>query len=315
MNLEQTIETEVVGDGEEVGKLTVPARLFGDYLQSNADKEILIEGDDTTLKISSLNHKAQIKGLPAEEYPSVPQAKGESSVELPTSKIVEAISRCIIASAQDDSRPILNSLLWRFKGKNLVVVGTDGYLASCEIALNQETEGDFILPRRTMAELSKLDGSDTITMSASTNQVKFVVGDTRLTSRVLDGSYPAYEAIIPKKTPTTLTVASSSLLQGLRMASLFSRDSAYSTKILFKDNKITITAVSTQLGENTNEIPLTEKVESEVIVSINAQYLIDALAVLSGDVQIGLNDAKSPIVVRPTGGEKMLYLLMPLRSD
>src|SRR3990167_5471422 len=188
-NLEQTIETEVVGDGEEVGKLTVPARLFGDYLQSNADKEILIEGDDTTLKISSLNHKAQIKGLPAEEYPSVPQAKGESSVELPTSKIVEAISRCIIASAQDDSRPILNSLLWRFKGKNLVVVGTDGYrLASCEIALNQETEGDFILPRRTMA-------------------------------------------------------------------------------------------------------------------------------VLSGDVQIGLNDAKSPIVVRPTGGEKMLYLLMPLRSD
>ena len=101
----------------------------------------------------------------------------------------------------------------------------------------------------------------------------------------------------------------------MKLSSLFSRDSAYSTKLVIDGEKMLISAVSPQLGESSSEIKLNESVNRKIEISINAQYLIDSLSVVSGDVKIGLTDAKSPLVVKEDKNKDYLYLLMPLRSE
>ena len=135
------------------------------------------------------------------------------------------------------------------------------------------------------------------------------------TSRVLDGAFPAYGAIIPKKYEINLKVNSAVLLQTLKLASLFSRDSAYSTKFEINKKVLKVTAISPTLGDNTNEIAIDETDVSDFIISANAQYLIEALNVLSNEINLHFIDSKSPIVITSPKDESYLYLVMPLRSE
>lgn len=315
-DLDQTFEIVVDGTVAENGSLTVPARLIVEYLTNNPDSSITISSDDLNLDIKSPNHKAKIKGLAAEEYPSQPTLKPQSSITLQLSALRQAITRTLFAAAQDETRPVLNGLLWRFKGKKLTLVGTDGYrLAYQTIDTLTESDGDYIIPKRALQELLKLSPSGEVEIAFAASQVRFTLGVVSLTSRLLDGTFPAYEAIIPKKRTVETTISSSMLLKSLKLASLFSRDSAYSTKVSLESQMMKITAVSPQIGENSNELRLDSAVGEPIAVSLNAQYLIDALSVLEGEVRLGFIDAKSPITVEGVKDSNYLYLLMPLRSD
>lgn len=315
-DLDQTIVARVEGEVKEVGSLTVPARLLVEYLTNNQDGSINLESNDTSLVVSSANHRATLKGMAAEEYPTMPEIKPQATLRLNANAIREAIQRTIFASATDETRPILNGLLWRFQGKELIVVGTDGYrLARYITDIPSEHTADYILPKRTLQELLKLLGEGEVELAFSANQVQFAMGEITLASRLLDGNFPAFEAIIPKKKEVETTLKAAVLAQSLKLASLFSRDSAYSTKMTLEGEKLEISAVSAQLGENTNQVKLDQAVLTPLTVSLNAQYLLDVLGTVSGEVKLGFIDAKSPVTVEAVGQDRYLYLLMPLRSE
>jgi len=315
-DLEQTLETTISITGGEVGKITIPARLLLDYLQNNSDETIQVRAQDTTLYLTSSGHQAQLKGLPTEEYPSIPEVKFDQQLNLPASQIEEAITKTLFASAADDNRPILNGLLWRFQDKKLHLVGTDGYrLALFSLPITVDLQADYIIPRRILQELLRLLDGDSFELAVTTNQVKFQVGLTALTGRVLSGSYPAYEGIIPKKTGFSVTVNAANLAESLRVASLFSRDSAFSTKLVFEAEKLQVIATSPHIGETTNTVTYTTPIKETLTTSINAQYLLEVLSVVNGDIELGLIDNKSPITVKVPKQELYLYLLMPLRSE
>ncbi|MCR4277985.1 MAG: DNA polymerase III subunit beta [Candidatus Berkelbacteria bacterium] len=315
-DLDQTLEVLIDGTVNEKGALTIPARLIVEYLTNNPDVSITIESNDLDLTIQSTNHKAKIKGLAAEEYPSAPTIKPQSKITLPLAALRQAITRTIFASAQDETRPILNGLLWRFNGKKLTIVGTDGYRLACQsLELPGDQQGDYIIPKRALQELLKLPGESELEVAFASNQVRFTLGDITLTSRLIDGNFPPYEAIIPKKMNVEIAVSASSLAKSLKLASLFSRDSAYSTKVLLEGDTIKISAVSATIGENSNELKLATPVASPLNISLNAQYLVDGLGVVDGDAKVGFIDAKSPITVESIKKDQYLYLLMPLRSE
>lgn len=314
-DLEQTLQVEVEGKVEDKGALTVPARLLADYLQNTTDKEITLVSEDTTLKISSKNHTAKVKGMPAEEYPDMPQVKTEQTITLPSVVLDEALTKTLFAVANDDTRPILTGLLFRFQGKELTVVGTDGYrLALYRQKLPNDVQGDFILPKKSMQELQRLLIPGDIVFEFAGSQVHILLGATKFTTRVLDGTFPAYEAIIPKQRKITVKINPNTLLQSLKVASLFSRDSAFSTKLELKGRKLLVTAISPQLGESKNEVDLDAEAE-DFEISANAQYLIDALPNLKDEVEMSLVDQKSPIVLTEPKSEGYLYLVMPLRAE
>ena len=316
-DLEQTLEIVVKGEVAEEGQITTPSRLLLEYIQNNTDSDITLETEDTTLLVHSLNHQAQIKGLPAEEYPVIPEIKPTQTATLKVETIKEAISQTLFATAHDDSRPILNGLLWRFDEKGLTVVGTDGYRLAYYTSLESQTnlKGDYILPKKTMQEVLKIAESGELRIDLSGNQVRFTTEGISLISRILEGVFPDYQAIIPKKTAQEVLLDSQALTQSLRLASLFSRDSAFSTKLNLATNKLTISAISPHLGESVNEVQLAETVTEPLIISLNAQYLLDALTQLTGPVRLRLTNNRSPIILESPKSSNFLYLLMPLRSE
>lgn len=315
-DLEQTLETEVAADVEEVGALTVPARMISEYLANNSDHNLTLQADDLTLHLNSANHKATFKGLAAEEYPTLPASKTQSSLTLPVTELVGGLTNVLFAAAVDDTRPVLGGILWRFGEGKLELVATDGYrLAYTTLANPSPIEGDYVIPRRAIQELIRVVEGETVTIAFAGTQVSFVTGKTRLTSRILDGKFPDFRAILPKKKEVSAMLAAAAFSQSLKLASLFSRDSAYSTKLTLDGNKLVVEATSLQLGENRNEVTLERAVEQPITISANAQYLIEALGHTSGTAHLELVDAKSPIVIRPSGSGETLYLIMPLRNE
>lgn len=315
-DLEQTLEVTIEGEIDEPGKITVPARLLQDYLQNTLDQQLTVATDETTLLLSSLNNTAQIKGLAAEDYPTLPKVQINHQVTIGGSVLKQAISRTIFATATDETRPILTGLLFRFTGENLTIVGTDGYrLSLVTTPLKGPLTGDFIIPRRALQELIRLLGDEPVELQFGPSQVCFVAGNIRFISRLLDGSFPNYEAIIPKKKTLETVVSAAALLQNLRLASLFSRDSASSVKFQLHDQTLKITATSPRLGESVNIVNLEKPVNEDFTINVNAHYFIEMLAVASSDVSLSFIDAASPVIVRLKGDQDSLYLVMPLRSE
>jgi DNA polymerase III subunit beta len=314
-DLEQTLEAKAASEVEVAGKITVPARMLGEYLQNNSDHNLTVSCDDTSLEIISANHRATFKGMPAEDYPTLPKATTEATISLPGEAISAAVTKTIFAAAQDDSRPALGGMLWRFKEDSLELVATDGYrLAHHTVSVPGKITGDYIIPRRSLQELVRLTGSEEVEVIFAGTQVKFKTKRLELTSRILEGKFPDYAAILPKKKTLAVTVATAALLQSLKLTSLFSRDSAYSTKLELEEAKLRLKATSAQLGENSNEITLEKPVAAKFAISLNAQYLIEALPHFGSDVSLEFVDDKSPIVLRPGSKEGYLYLVMPLRQ-
>ncbi len=315
-DLEQTLEVDVGGRVEEEGVITAPARLLTDYLQNNPDDQITLSTNDLTILIHSPNNQAKIKGLDATEYPTLPKTKTETTLTLPLSQLEQAITQTIFATAVDDTRPILTGALFQFEGKKLTIVTTDGYrLATATLEIPGNVTGNYIVPRRALQELLRLAGEVEVEISLTSTQARFTSGSTRLITRVLDGAFPAYEAIIPKSKKIEVRLSAAAFAQSLKLASLFSRDTAYSTKLELKDKILKVTATSPTLGENTSEITLEKAAASSLTISANAQYLIEALAVIDGDVNLAFTDEKSPIVLTIPSNPHYLYLVMPLRSS
>lgn len=316
-DLEQTLEVEVVGQGESDGQLTVPARVLVEYLQNNTDKSITLTGSDVTLLINSTSHSAKVKGIAADDYPDLPKITFQADTSLPSSVLLELVSKTLFAAASDETRPILTGLLFKFTSSEMTVVGTDGYrLAFASHPVSTSISGDYILPKRSLQELVRLLGIDEeTTLSFSATQARIKIGSVTFITRVMDGNFPPYESIIPKKSSFSLNLNAAALLQSLKLASLFSRDSAFSTKLEVTETKIIITAVSPMLGESTNEIAITGGPAEKLTISVNAQYLIDALTTLGGEITLALIDAKSPVVLTVPKDKNYLYLLMPLRSE
>ncbi len=314
-DLEQTIEVIIDGEVEEEGAITVPLRLCADFLQNNTDEVITISVDDLDILVKSSNHQVKLKGLSAQEYPTTQQVKADDEIEVDASIVNEAITTCLFAAANDDTRPILTGLLFNFSGEKLEVVGTDGYRLALYSNKVKSGPGQYIIPKKTLLELQRIIEEGTVKISLGQSQVQFSFDKTIIISRIIDGKFPSYQSRIPQQHKMALTGSGSALLHGLKVASLFSRDSSYSTKLEIKGDKLGIIATSPQLGESRSTVAVKNSSGDDFAVSLNAQYLIEVLNAVSGDFSLELTDATSPIVVRFPGKENYLYLLMPLRNE
>ncbi len=316
-DLEQTIEAAVEGRETEDGRVTTPARLLSDYLANTNGDEIKLHNQDLSLTIKGSSAQATIVGAAAEDYPQLPPTKYPQPIKLEGSTVKEIITKTLLAASSADSQPILNSLLWRFQDQSLTVVATDGYrLASYRYQIKQELTGDYLIPRRAAGELERILVVDQpVSVAFAANQVKFSVNGVDLTTRLLEGTFPSFEAIIPTKKTIRLKMSAAALNQGLKTASLFSRDSAFSTKLTLTAKTLTITAVSASYGQSTNTLPVELEGEGDFSVSINALYLTEALNHLDGPIYLDFLEGTKPLVITSPNKGGYLYLVMPLRSE
>ncbi len=323
--LEIGVTRRIRGKIETEGVCTIPGKVFTDYISLLSESTLTLEQDGTTLIVKSDNGETRLHGLPADDFPLIPQLERTNGTTCPAKSIREGIAQVVFAAAADDARPEISGVLLRFVGKQLLFVATDSYrLAEKRIDCSGgvEREVSVIVPVRALQELLRVLGQEVgdVTIYLAENQILFTTEETEVVSRLIDGQYPNYEQIIPVNHETEVIVETSAFLKAVRATSLFSRPGINDLTLHLQaaGQHLTLTAANTQVGENRQDVEAKIDGKENTIV-FNSRYLLDGLANLHDDTLIfQMTNNASPGVFRPQkGAEKeggYLYLIMPIKQ-
>jgi len=324
-NLEIGISCWIGGKVEKEGEITVPARLFTDYLNSlKPDEKITLETEGDTLKFKNQNFKASLKGIPSSEFPLIPEVKGKVRVNIPTTTLKEGLRQVVFATAQDEVRPVLGGVFCNITKGELVLAATDSYrLAEKKIKLGKPASGEMavIVPQRSIQELVRIleEEQEEIEIRVEENQILFKGTAFQLVSRLIEGSFPQYTQIIPEETEVKAKINTADFLSTVKTAGLFAREGQNAVRISInpqaKGQELEILASGAQAGEVTSN--LAAKVEGkQTEISFNVKYLADALsAIRDQEISLELSGKLNPGVLRPNGSSDYIYVIMPIRSE
>lgn len=303
-------------DVETPGKTTIPAKKLFDIIKSLPDDTLEIEVDEQHLvKISCKKSLYRIYGLPPSDFPKLSDFGGATILEFPQKLLKDMIRSTSFAISRDDSRYVLNGICFKFQANTLTVVATDGR----RLALYKDTEGsygdepiEFIIPTKAISELQKLMTEEgNVKLEYKNNQVRFNMGLFQFTTKLVDGRFPEYDAVIPKSTKQAIKLNRDEFTQAISRVSILTSEKSNSVRIQFDAGKATITANTPNVGEAKEELDIDFNGES-LVIAFNPAYLLDVLKALDKkEVILETNGAQSPGVFR--NGTQFLSVIMPMR--
>jgi DNA polymerase-3 subunit beta len=323
-NLEIGITYWVPGKIETDGATSVPARLLTDLVNSLPGGEpIILElGDGETLHIQAGRYESNIKGIPAEDFPTV-QTAGERPITRVAQKILrQALDETAFAAASDEARPILTGVLAKFEGDQLTLAAADNYRIAVKTitVLDPVEETSVVIPARALTELSRIladvDDPVSIVLAHSRNQLLFHVEGIDLVTRLIDGQYPNYQSVLPATHATRAVLDREELLRAVRPAALIAHESANIVKLgvgLEGDPAITVSA-NAEVGDHIGRVEAAVEGDGTTI-AFNARFLADVLTNVDAEqFALELNGPLSPGVFRPIGDDRYVHVVMPLRT-
>jgi DNA polymerase III subunit beta len=321
-DLEIGISMRVEGEVIEEGAFTVPARKFSEIvkeLPSDGSIHISLKKGQS-VHIEAGKSYFRLMGLAREDFPQLPEvpqggAKGGESVKLPQKKLKSMIQLTSFAMSHDETRYVLNGILFSFKEKTLKMVATDGRrlaIVQKEIAEMGNIKKDVILPMKTIQELNRNLGEEgEVVFHFKENQLLVNLGQLHITSRLIEGEYPNYEQVIPKKTKEELSLNTQDFLQATRRASILTNQDSQSVKINIIKDRMIITKSTPELGEAREELEVDYK-GGEFVIGFNPAFLIDVLKNVEEDnVRFSFIDPEKPAVIK--SGEDYTYIVLPMQ--
>ena len=320
-DLEVGVRAELEGDVVKDGTVTVNAKKLYEIIRELPTEQVHLKRlENEWVEIKSGKSVFKTVGMEAREFPQFPEFPAEQLLTVPAGVFREMIERTLFAVSMDETRYSLNGVYMAEGGSGQVrMVATDGHrLAFEERALGVlGLSKGVILPRKGLGELKKLmeSGDDEVVAIGFRENMGLVTkGKIELFMRLVDGDFPDYTKVIPTGNPSTARVDHDQLLQALRRVSILSNERYKGVKMEFSKEKVAISTSNPDLGEAVEEIEADYNGKS-ISIGFNARYLIDVLAVLvgEGEITIELKDELSPSVIRKTGNDSYLYVLMPMR--
>jgi DNA polymerase-3 subunit beta len=316
---------------EREGAVTAPARLLQEFVSSLPDDLITIDASESNYNVhlSCARFEANIRGIDAEEFPTLPKFSGAPLVTIPATLLRDMITQVSFAASRDDNRPVLAGVLLAFNGRKVTMAAADGFrlavrTAELETAAGSEGEIRVIVPVRAMEELARAlpDAGDEaqveITVTPNRNQILFHAENLNVTSRLVDGSFPNYEQIIPAAWSTRTVATTTDLQKAMKIASFFARDNASVVKLTttpageLEPGLLTITANAAEVGDNQSQLDvLIDGTPSQI--AFNARYVMDVLGVINtAQVAIETQTPGAPGVFKPVGSDTYLHVIMPM---
>lgn len=323
-NLEIAITVFIGTKIESKGSLTIPARLISEFVSNLPKNNIEIENKGLHINVKSGMYESTINGLPADEFPNLPEINEKNSVvfKVPTLVLKKAISQTVVAASHDTTRPMLTGAYLHTSKGELYIAATDGYrLAERQITgIKIKSEVDAIVPVSSLQEVVRIipDDQGEVEVLIDENQVRFRVNDIELTSKLIDATFVDYRQLIPSSLDINITINKEEFTRITKVASLFARESAGGITIKTDPVKKTISihSVASQLGENTSSATADEVV-GEGSITLNSRYLLEALNSIDGEsVEFGFNGKLSPSVLSNADEANSNYqhIIMPLKS-
>lgn len=302
------------------GSITIPARLISEFISNLPKEPVELKVINNNLNIKCGKFSSIINGTIADDFPELPTINESSSISynVKTEDFKQAISQTIISSSSDSTRPVLTGVYWHSHEGQLVLAATDGYRLSERKLVDTKSEVSAIIPSQTMQEVIRTisDSDEEIDILFDETQVRFRVGETEVISRLIDGNFPDYRQLIPKKSDTKIVISKDEFVRIVKIAGLFARESGGSITITADEEKksLSIHSIASQLGENTSEADAQVKGDGQI--TLNSRYLNEALSIIEGEnIEFGFSGKLSPCVIKSTDKNTNYYhIIMPLKS-
>lgn len=316
-DLEVGINTTLDVKIEEEGSIILNARILCDILRRLPGENVRIEADERQLCVIRCGEvEYKLVGIAAEEYPELPAITGTQPVLIDSDVLGNMVRQTIFAVSTNDTKMVHTGVKFEISADKLRLVAVDGFrlaIRTEEIKYSGE-ELSFVVPSKTLSEVVKLlDSSEVVSVNVAKRHIIFEIGSYSIISRLLDGEFLDYNAAVPKKFSTNVTVNVKTFVDAIERTSLLITDRLKSPlRCVFDDNVIKI-STTTSLGTANDRIPA--KVEGErVEIGFNNRFLLDAFRACSLDeVKVTLNGSLSPITIVPPEGDKFLFLVLPVR--
>jgi DNA polymerase III subunit beta len=339
-DLDLAIRTKIPANVKKKGSFTVQARMLAGITREWPDTELSIKVEDERLLLSGKlgseegNEGAYVlAGISPEEYPEVPTVLEGLSIDCDSLEgdalpLGNMINKTAFAVSKDETRPVLNGVLWQIDAEGMSMVATDGHrlaqtrhIMSLKEALDGEEDREIILPPQACTQVTKLfaSGKELKKVTLGESQVLFEFGDTYLVSRIIEGPYVDYKQVIPQSNDKELHLAKDVLIPAVRRVSLLASSYTHQIRMRIAHDNVEMTAASQEVGGEAKErIPAVYGHE-ELEVGYNANYLLEILRKIDDqDILLELNDAVTAVLIRPGNQEENVEyfcLLMPLRPS
>lgn len=319
-DLETAFREPIALNVAEEGSLCIPAKKLFEIVREMEGDITLESVDSKWLKIKSGKSLFRLACLSPEEFPVWPSLSGEAEEMVMDSPVLlEMIDKTLYAAGESDTRYVLNGLLFHIKTDGtLTVVGTDGH----RLALSRKTVGakpaeekKIIFSRKSLSELRRFltDEPKEIKLAIGKNHILFTLDEIQFLTRLIEGTYPNYEQVIPAAGEKVMSVDKNTLMKALRRVSIMSKERSSAVKVDLDTATMGISASNPDLGEAKDEITV-EYAGSPLSLAFNARYILDALGVMGAEtIVFRLNEPLSPTLIMEEGSEEYKYVVMPMR--
>src|SRR5246127_1526448 len=315
-DLDVGVRRSVEAQVERTGATTLPARRLFSIVRELPASEIYFDVDTKNFaSIRSGSSYFKILGLPEEEFPSLARFEEAKIFTIAQKDLKDGLKKTSYAISVDETRYVLNGILFSFKDNKLTLVATDGRrlaLVDLEVEFPKSQEADIIVPTKAVQELQRLVRDDgEVKLSIGQNQIAFELNRTLLVSKLIEGNYPNYRQVIPGEAKERITLERETFLNSVRRVSLLASEKSNSIKLNFGKNNIDITANTPEVGEAKESLPVQYK-GRDFSIAFNPEFLMAPLRNLTEDeVFLDLIDEMSPGVLKIQ--TPFLYVLMPMR--
>lgn len=322
-DLDAWIRSEVPAEVREPGRTTLPGSVLLATARELSPSPVVFEVEDDRLEMTCDKSRFTLYGIPASEYPKPPQVDFDSAWSIERKALIDIIDRTTYAASTEDSRPILNGVLWELRDGTMKMVATDGHRLAAfgkETELGGELGVDLIVPPLALKNVRTLfqeSGSAVVEVARSENYLGFRMERTEIYTRLIEGRYPNYRQVIPQSNEFDATMAKKGLTTAIARVLPFTDDTRR-MRVSLSESRLVAEASAPDLGKGVDE----QEVDydgPETVIGFNADYLAEALARIPGeDVTLSFRNAESAVVLKPveTEGEEpsdIISLVMPLR--
>jgi len=317
-DLDISVSLSVEGEIEAEGAVTVPARKLADIAKELEDAPVHMRSEAEKIELECGKSRFKLFGLPEDEFPSFPEVDFSESWRISAGTLQTLISLTSFAASTEESRPILNGVLWQLRSDHSRMVATNGHrLARMTHPLEEgdAPEADLIVPPKALQQVERLfaEGEE-LQVARSENHLAFRSDRRIVFTRLIEGPYPNYEQVIPDDNDREAVGNREALERAIRRMAVVASDQTHRVRLRFSEGRLGFRVQTPDLGEAEDEISV-EYADDELEIGFNANYLLEVLRHMpEEDVRLSFRAPERAATFEPAGGEPdYLCLVMPLR--
>lgn len=309
----------------DTGSVVIKADIINNIVRKMDADDIEVEVlDGTRTKFSGHSVEQTVSGMNVNDYPVINFDKPETTLSMEPTTLMKIITQTCFATSDKETRPVLTGVNFKANGNRMECVATDSYrLAKKVVELNGDYQFNLTIPARSLREIGKstnemtkaLDKNEQIEISLNDKKAQFLIGDTLIQTRLIDGTYPETGKLIPTEFKNELVVDARDMLNAIDRASFIRTDGVSIIKLSANQNEVVISSRSQEVGTSIEKIDAISYKGEPLEISFSGRYVFDAIQVLTGSVvKISFSGEMRPFIIQNTDDDTILQLVLPVRT-